>query len=173
MPALPAEVDASAAYPDSAPLSDRASGGYVPLMSLSPPYHAHEIEGEGARQAVHALRGYAYQLFASAIAWLELRGDEELHLEVAEDYAVATGTALTATQVKNASQPVTLGSRAVTQFLDSFVQLTLANPGRTVSCRYLSTAEIGVERASALRAGNMGALAYWRGGAGKRARGTR
>ncbi len=131
-------------------------------MSLLPPSHAHEIEGEGARQAVHALRGYAYQLFASAIAWLELRGEEELHLEVAEDYAVATRTALTATQVKNTSQPVTLRSRSVTQFLDSFVQLTLANPGRTVSCRYLSTAELGVERASPLRVGNMGALAYWR-----------
>jgi hypothetical protein len=143
-------------------LSDYVLPGYVPLMSFSPPDHVSDIEGDGARQAVHALRGYAYQLYASAIAWLELRGGEELHLEVAEDYAVATGEALNATQVKDSAQAVTLGSRAVAQFLDSFVLLTLSNPGRTVTCRYLSTAELGIERDAALRVGSLASLAYWR-----------
>lgn len=143
-------------------LSDYEPCGYDPLMPFSPPDHANDIQGDSARQAVHGLRGYAYQLYASAIAWLELRGDQELHLEVAEDYAVATGAALTATQVKNSSRPVTMGSRRVAQFLDSFVQLTLSNPGRTVICRYLSTAELGLERDATLRVANSSSLAYWR-----------
>ncbi|MEQ8310435.1 MAG: hypothetical protein RIA72_07035 [Sphingopyxis sp.] len=131
-------------------------------MPLSPPDHVNDIEGDSARQAIHALKGYAYQLYASAIAWLELRGNEQLHLEVAEDYAVATDAALNTTQVKASSRTVTLGSQAIAQFLDSFVQLTLSNPGRTVTCRYLSTAEVGVEQAHALRVGGQASLAYWR-----------
>ena len=43
--------------------------------------------GERARQAIPALRGYAYQLHQSLAAWIALPKDASLHLEVAEDYA--------------------------------------------------------------------------------------
>ncbi len=130
----------------------------------SDPSNSDEVIGDTARQALGALRGYAYQLYASAIAWLELRGAEELYLEVAEDYAIATKEALSAVQVKDApaSGAVTLGAQSVCRFIDSFVELTLANPSRIVSCRYLSTAPIGVERGLALRATAQGSLIYWR-----------
>lgn len=133
-------------------------------MSPSPSHHDDDVIGDSARQAIHALRGYAYQLYASAIAWLELRDDAELHLEVAEDYAIATKAALNAVQVKDtaASGAVTLASHDVVTFLDSFVQLTLSNPSRTVFCRYLSTAPIGRERDASLRSGDQGSLTYWR-----------
>ena len=55
--------------------------------------------GDPERQAVAALRGYAYQLAASALAWVNLSEDEELYLEVAEDYAVVAQEALEAVQV--------------------------------------------------------------------------
>jgi hypothetical protein len=45
--------------------------------------------GDPSREAVASLRGYAYQLYTSALAWIDLRNGEELYLEVAEDYAVA------------------------------------------------------------------------------------
>ena len=57
--------------------------------------------GDPSREAVASLRGYAYQLYASALAWLDLGIEEELHLEVAEDYAIAASDALKAVQVKD------------------------------------------------------------------------
>lgn len=44
--------------------------------------------GDTVTQAVAALRGYGYQLYASGLAWMNLTDGEGLHLEVAEDYAV-------------------------------------------------------------------------------------
>ena len=41
-------------------------------------------QGDVARQAVAALRGYAFQLYGSVLAWLELKEGEDLFLEVAE-----------------------------------------------------------------------------------------
>ena len=40
--------------------------------------------GDPAAHAIASLRGYAYQLYASALAWLDLKPGEELHLEVAQ-----------------------------------------------------------------------------------------
>ncbi len=54
------------------------------------------VEGDPARQAIASLRGYAYQLYVSVLAWIGLSDGEVIHLEVAEDYAVATRNALEA-----------------------------------------------------------------------------
>jgi hypothetical protein len=92
------------------------------------------VSGDPTRQAVGALRGYAYQIYVSAIAWLQLRENQELYLEVAEDYAVAANGALIAVQVKDtaASGSVTLGSSQAAALLDSLVQLKQRNPDRRV-----------------------------------------
>ncbi|MEQ8173186.1 MAG: hypothetical protein ABRQ38_30150 [Candidatus Eremiobacterota bacterium] len=50
---------------------------------------------ELGRQAVDSLRGYIYQIYQSINAWLKIKDDEELLLEVAEDYAVLAKNALT------------------------------------------------------------------------------
>jgi hypothetical protein len=39
------------------------------------------------RQATALLRGNVYQLHASAAAWVDLGADDQLYIEVAEDYA--------------------------------------------------------------------------------------
>ena len=92
-------------------------------------------QGDVARQAVAALRGYAFQLYGSVLVWLELKEGEDLFLEVAEDYAVVAQGALKAVQAKEtrASGAVTLNTAGVREAINSFVDLSYRNPVRMVS----------------------------------------
>lgn len=119
--------------------------------------------GDPSGEAVASLRGYSYQLYASALAWLDLRTDEELHLEVAEDYAIAAADALKAVQVKDTGPTsVTINSQGVQDTILSFVKLVEQNPRQTVFVRYLTTSPIGVERSTNDRASGKATLEYWR-----------
>ena len=89
--------------------------------------------GDPSARAIASLRGYAYQLYASGLAWLELRPSQELYLEVAQDYAVATQEALRAVQVKDTTARVTINSEGVRHALDGFVDLVERNSCREVS----------------------------------------
>lgn len=122
------------------------------------------IDGDPSRQAVASLRGYAYQLYASSIAWVALQSGEELLLEVAEDYATLVGNVLNGVQVKDTarSSSLTINNEDVQVALDGFVDLVERNPTREVHLRYLTTSEIGVEREKADRAAGEGVLSYWR-----------
>ena len=86
--------------------------------------------GDPSAQAIASLRGYAYQLYASGLAWLDLHPGQELFLEVAQDYAVATEEALRGVQVKDTTAKVTINSEDVRDTLDGFVDLVERNPGR-------------------------------------------
>ncbi|WP_137102335.1 tetratricopeptide repeat protein [Azospirillum argentinense] len=121
-------------------------------------------KGDATRQAVAALRGYGYQLYASGLAWLGLADGEILYLEVAEDYAVASRDALAGAQVKDtaASGKITLQSADVRSAIDAYVDLVSRNPKRVVSFHYLTTAEIGLERRKDQRIADESALLYWR-----------
>src|SRR6267378_2917863 len=101
-------------------------------------------QGDVTRQAVAALRGYAFQLYGSVLAWLELKVGEALFLEVAEDYAVVAQDALKAVQAKETrgSGTVTLNSAGIKDAINSFVDLTNRNPKRKVSLRYFTTSPI-------------------------------
>ncbi len=123
-----------------------------------------EPRGDAKRQAVDALRGYVFQLYASALAWLELRPDEDLYLEVAEDYATTARDALRAVQAKDTagSGSVTLNSEGARQAIEALVELTRLNPDRKVFLRYLSTSPIGAERAVEDRVEGVAGLIYWR-----------
>lgn len=117
--------------------------------------------GDPDRQAISALRGYIYQLYASALAWLRLADGETLYLEVAEDYAVAAADALQGVQVKDApSSSITI--RSVASTIDAFVDLVARNSDRQVTLRYLTTSTIGLERARADQIEGRSALKYWR-----------
>ncbi|KZD21163.1 hypothetical protein [Tardiphaga robiniae] len=121
-------------------------------------------QGDATRQAVAALRGYAYQLYVSSLAWLALGDGAILHLEVAEDYSVTTQQALAGTQVKDTagSGNITLQTEGVRTAIDAYVDLVARNPSRTVSLHYLTTSEIGLERNKAHRIDATPALHYWR-----------
>lgn len=118
--------------------------------------------GDKGRQAVASLRGYAYQLYASALAWLSLKDFELLHLEVAEDFAIATQDALYGTQVKDTVGSVTLQSADVRAAIESYFELTDLNPTRKVFVHFLTTSAIGLERRSDQRIEGESALGYWR-----------
>jgi hypothetical protein len=120
-------------------------------------------QGDPGRQAVAALKGYAFQLYGSVLAWLELKEGEDLFLEVAEDYAVVAQAVLRAVQAKEtrASGAVTLNTAGVREAINSFVDLSHLNPERTVSLRYFTTSPIGLEREVADRIEGMPGLEYW------------
>jgi hypothetical protein len=118
--------------------------------------------GDPVAQAVASLRGYAYQLYASGLAWRDLKPGEELYLEVAEDYAVATGEALRAVQVRNTTETVTLNAEGARDALDHFVDLVERNPGRQLQYHYLSTSSVGKEQRLDHRANGEASLVYWR-----------
>lgn len=120
------------------------------------------------RQATASLRGYVYQLHASAAAWLELGADDELYLEVAEDFAELLrepgrmDDVLRATQVKDTreSGAVTLNSPDVLAAIESLHRLRACNPGREVRLVFLTTSRIGQERKDALPSGVSGLTAW-------------
>lgn len=120
------------------------------------------------RQANASLRGYVYQLHASAAAWLALSVDDELHLEVAEDFAELLrepgrmDDVLRATQVKDTreSGAVTLNSPDVLAAIESLHRLRACNPGREVRFVFLTTSRIGQERKNALPSGVAGLTAW-------------
>lgn len=118
--------------------------------------------GDPATQAIASLRGYAYQLYASGLAWLDLRPGQELYLEVAQDYAIATQDALRAVQVKDTAANVTINSGDIRDALDAFVDLVERNPEREVHLHFLSTCSIGREQKLEHRANGEPTLTYWR-----------
>ena len=120
--------------------------------------------GDEARQAVESLRGYAYQVTAAALAWIDLNDKGKLFLEVAEDYAIVADNDLRAVQVKDtkASESATLNNENVRDAVASFVSLAASNPHHEVTLRYFTTAPIGTEKVIADRPGGVAGLLYWR-----------
>lgn len=119
-------------------------------------------KGNEARQAVDALGGYVYQIYQSALAWIELKPDEFLFLEVAEDYVVAANAALTGVQVKKTRHNVTINSDDIIASINSFVELRQENPELLVRFRHLTTSKIVKEQSSKHRIGNTPTLKMWK-----------
>lgn len=120
--------------------------------------------GDPKRQAIASLRGYVYQLYASALAWVDLRQGQQLYLEVAEDYATLANEVLQGVQVKDTAQSgsLTINSEDVRDAIDAFVDLIERNPSFDVVFRFLSTSEIGRERSVEDRVEGESVLLYWR-----------
>ena len=125
--------------------------------ALGPP------NADSARQAIHAIRGYEYQILAAALAWVDLEENGLIYLEVAEDYAHVVDGDIEAVQVKatRGSGAVTLNTPAVRDAIESFVDLAGQNPTREVQLRFLTTAPIGLEKAPDDRPGSLPGLEYW------------
>ena len=121
-------------------------------------------EADTARHAVAALRGYAYQILTTTLAWIDIPENSRLFLEVAEDYAIIAGQALSGVQVKDtpASGPITLNSPSVHKAVASFVDLVERNPEKEIDLRFFTTSEIGKEKAVADRPEGIAGLNYWK-----------
>jgi hypothetical protein len=118
--------------------------------------------GDPAREAIASLRGYVYQIYQSALAWTEIKSDEFLYLEVAEDFAVVATNALQAVQVKETASRVTINSDDVVASIDRFILLQENNPSLNVSLRHLTTSVIGKEKSPENRIGETPTLIAWR-----------
>ncbi|HEV7701006.1 MAG TPA: hypothetical protein VGO43_12305 [Pyrinomonadaceae bacterium] len=95
-------------------------------------------DSEITRQAIGPLRGYVYQIHQTPSARIGLREDDELYLEVAEDFALVAKSpdqleqVLRATQVKDTreSGSVTLNSSDVLDAIRHLFAFQEANPDR-------------------------------------------
>lgn len=113
---------------------------------------------EEARQAIPPIRGYTYQFHRTAEAWIDLREDQFLYLEVAEDFAKIVQNpdqldeVLQATLVKETreSGSVTLNSADVLEAIQRLFDLQEQNRGRTINFTFLTTSPIGREKKSPL-----------------------
>ncbi|KQP52480.1 hypothetical protein ASF41_12585 [Methylobacterium sp. Leaf111] len=114
-----------------------------------------------ARQAVAALRGYVYQIYRSLHAWLALRQDEILLLEVAEDYTRLARGEIDVFQVKAQQKPATLRDLGVVKAIAAFWALQAVNRDSSVRMTYLTTSPIGRERDLTFPGGAPG-LSHWR-----------
>ena len=119
-------------------------------------------KGDVAREAIDSLRGYVYQIYQSALAWLELKPAESLFLEVAEDYAIVAADALIGVQVKGTKNNVTINFNDIITSIDSFVFLRQNNPTLQVRLRHLTTSKIGKEKSKDHRIGNTPTLEVWK-----------
>ena len=126
--------------------------------------HGFVPQADTARQAVHVLRGYAYQCLAAALEWVDISDNGRLYLEVAEDYAILADNALRATQVKDTKESgaVTLNSAGVRKAITAFVDLVEKNPEIDIDLHYMTTSEIGKEQTHADRPAGKAGLIYWK-----------
>lgn len=140
--------------------SDPSSAGpFTPGTSIdTPPI------GDAERQAVASLRGYAYQVAAAALAWLDLDSSGRVYMEVAEDYAIVAQQSLDAVQVKDTAESgsVTLNTEAIRDAVNAFVNIAVSNKDRDVQLRYLTTSPIGTEHKISDRPAGVAGLLYWR-----------
>lgn len=108
-----------------------------------------------------ALRGYLYQIWHTTHAWLELKDDERLFLECAEDFDIVGINQATAVQVKASRRAITLNSTEVIKAINDFWKLLQDNPNRSIYFRFLTQATPGVEKDSPFGRGVKG-LDLWR-----------
>lgn len=125
-------------------------------------------DDELARQATDAIGGFGYQLYQTVSAWMSLQPREQLFVEMAEDFAIATDHTLAMTQVKRTRSTVTLRSKGVLALISSMWAFQESNPGRVVSAAFLTTSRIGKEKQLSFPNGSAG-LTYWRVGAREQA----
>ena len=126
------------------------------LLSVPEPVPDH-----AARQAVNAIGGYAYQLYQTVSAWIELEANELLFVEVAEDFAIAAQERLEGVQVRRTAGSITLRTNYVIETINNFWTLKEKNPRQRVTFRYLTTSTIGRERELSFPDELCG-LEYWR-----------
>ncbi len=113
------------------------------------------------RDATDSIRGYVYQAYQSVLAWMELKENEILVLEGAEDFDIHNDYSVTTTQVKDVSGNLTLRTQGVVDSLNNFWDCCEKNPEHVIALRFLSTAEAGQEQGSPFGSGQKG-LEYWK-----------
>ena len=118
------------------------------------------LSGNHIRQACDSLGGYAYQLWLSVLTWLNLKDDECIYLEGAEDIDLIGRDLALSKQVKRLAATVTLRSQAILDAIVNSWRLRQSNPGRKLAYQFITTAEIGQEQGAPFGKGERG-LEIW------------
>jgi hypothetical protein len=118
------------------------------------------VAGDPKRQATDAIRGFVHQFWQTVHAWLELRPDDVLFVEGAEDFDVVNESEALVNQVKATTANITLRSAGVIQAIKNFWDVLQLNQGREVQCRFISTSAAGMEKGKAFGVGQRG-LELW------------
>jgi hypothetical protein len=119
------------------------------------------LDGDSKRQAIHSLKGYAYQIWQSLYEWVSLDEGQSLCLEGAEDIDIMGPGIAETVQVKDIKQSgsVTLNSAEVLKAISHFWDHKKNNSGIQIRYRFLTTAERGKEQLSPF--GEKKGLDYW------------
>ncbi len=117
------------------------------------------------QDAWFVIRGFAYQIDATILRWLNLGPAETLELERGEDIdrlvpAAAEGRARILEQVKHLEASVTLRTPAAVKAIVDFIDHRDANPSVDLRFQFTSCAAAGVERSQQKRGGS-GGIAIW------------
>src|SRR5581483_1019043 len=117
------------------------------------------LKSDLQRQAVATLKGFAYQIWQSVFRWLSLSDDEAIYLEGAEDVDLLGPQRAETIQIKAESAPVTLRSAGVLEAIAHCWQHQKANPGVSLTFRFLTTSDRALERPHLF--GNVRGLDFW------------
>jgi len=114
------------------------------------------------RQAGDSIRGYLYQHWQAVHAWLDLKEDECLYLEGAEDFDILKSDVAKAVQVKNTSGNITLQSDSVIDAIVNYWSLLKNNKNKTekIEFCFLTTSKITIEKSNIFK-NEGGGLSSW------------
>lgn len=120
------------------------------------------IKSDLRRQATDSIRGYAYQMYQSIYAWINLNANQTIVLEGAEDFDIYDDKEVATVQVKDTSKSgnVTLRSESIVDAIKHFWECQKENTEYDIYFRYLTTSNRGYERGH-LFPGKLTGLDYW------------
>ncbi len=123
------------------------------------------MTGRDPHQAHHVLRAFRYQLLQSVQAWLELRENEELLLEVSEDFTRVSLERSEDVQVKHSAtpagpKPVSLRSPGVGDAIMRFWDRSNAGQDPLPRLTFLATSGAAKEQGLSFPSNTPG-LVYW------------
>lgn len=119
------------------------------------------LQGIAIRQAESLHKGIAYQHWHTVHAWINIRPEEEIYIERAEDFDRISPSAATGNQIKLRSSRISLNSKEVASALAHAFDLFERHPGRPFSYRLTTNAAPREEVGSPFGAGKMG-LEVWK-----------
>lgn len=112
------------------------------------------IATQPERDAAPAVRGFVYQVDQTVLAWLALRDDEWLYIELGEDFAIERRdpvALLQLAQVKDVAARVSLRSDDVIEAILNLADHRARNPGVSLQMDFLTSAGIATERPTTLK----------------------
>ena len=104
------------------------------------------LKADPQRHATGLFKGVNYQVWLTILAWSELKEEELLMIEGAEDFDIVTTATGLSVQVKALASPISLKSECVVNAIRNYWQSKYSNQTRTLRFRFATTAEPAIEK---------------------------